>query len=180
MRVHAFLEQWGLINYQVSNKRNVQTKSPQVNPFYFKLFLSFSWDIFLYLQWGSEIRTSLDFECSKRGWVSNGPDFEWDLISGSPDIWNLYKWLPFCQKPFDILKKMSGFWMVGTIAVAKAQPFEIWPPKSLDFKWSDFRSPLYFKLFSSQTSTFPIIFLDPFWREKVLKLFLVGFLSPFS
>ena len=90
MRVHAFLEQWGLINYQVANERNVQTKSPQVNPFYFKLFLSFYRDIFidifLYLQWGSEIRTSLDFECSKRGWVSNGPDFEWDLISGSPDI----------------------------------------------------------------------------------------------
>ena len=30
----------------------------------------------------------------------------------------------------------SGFWMVGTIAlaIAKAQPLEIWPLKSLDFK----------------------------------------------
>ena len=41
----------------------------------------------------------------------------------------------------------SGFQMLGTIAIAKAQPFEIRPSKSLDFwmfldfKWSDFRSP---------------------------------------
>ena len=41
------------------------------------------------LQWGSEIRTSLDFEWSKRGWVTNGPDFEWDLKFGSPTISNL-------------------------------------------------------------------------------------------
>ena len=34
------------------------------------------------LQWGSEIWTSLDFEWSKRGWVANGLDFEWDLKSG--------------------------------------------------------------------------------------------------
>ena len=38
------------------------------------------------LQWGSEIRTSLEFEWSKRGWVSNVPDFEWDLKSGSSTI----------------------------------------------------------------------------------------------
>ena len=31
------------------------------------------------IQWGSEIRTILDFEWSKRGWISNGFDFEWDL-----------------------------------------------------------------------------------------------------
>ena len=39
---------------------------------------------------GTEIRTSLDFEWLKevgliRGWVANGPDFEWDLKSGSPN-----------------------------------------------------------------------------------------------
>ena len=28
------------------------------------------------IQWKSEILTSLDFEWSKRGWVTNGPDFE--------------------------------------------------------------------------------------------------------
>ena len=35
--------------------------------------------------------------------------------------------------------------MVGTIAIveAKAQPFEIQPSKSPDFKWTDFRSPVY-------------------------------------
>ena len=38
------------------------------------------------IQWGSEIRTSLDFEWSKRGWVANGPDFELNLKSGSPTI----------------------------------------------------------------------------------------------
>ena len=38
--------------------------------------------------------------------------------------------------------------MVGTIAIAisKAQPFEIPASKSPDFKWSDFRSPMYFTL----------------------------------
>ena len=35
-----------------------------------------------------EIQTSLDFEWSKRGWVANGPDFQWDLKSGSPTISN--------------------------------------------------------------------------------------------
>ena len=38
------------------------------------------------VQWGSEIRTSLDFEWSTRGWVANGLDFEWDLKCGSPTI----------------------------------------------------------------------------------------------
>ena len=30
----------------------------------------------LQIQWGSEMWTSLDFEWTKRGWVSKGPDFE--------------------------------------------------------------------------------------------------------
>ena len=38
------------------------------------------------VQWGSEIWTSLDFKWSKRCWVANGLDFEWDLKSGSPTI----------------------------------------------------------------------------------------------
>ena len=38
------------------------------------------------IQWASDIRTSLDFKRWKRGWVANGPDFEWDLKSGSPTI----------------------------------------------------------------------------------------------
>ena len=32
-------------------------------------------------QWGSEIQTRLDFKWVERGWVENGPDFEWDLKS---------------------------------------------------------------------------------------------------
>ena len=36
------------------------------------------------LQWGSEIWTSLDFNSSKRGWVANGPNLEWDLKSQRP------------------------------------------------------------------------------------------------
>ena len=31
------------------------------------------------LQWGSEIRTSLDFKWSKIGWVANCWVFKWDL-----------------------------------------------------------------------------------------------------
>ena len=38
------------------------------------------------VQQGSEIWNILDFEWSKRDWVANGPDFEWDLKSGSPTI----------------------------------------------------------------------------------------------
>ena len=38
------------------------------------------------IQWGSEIMTSLEFKWSERGWVTNGPDFEWDLKSASPTI----------------------------------------------------------------------------------------------
>ena len=44
--------------------------------------------------------------------------------------------------------------MVGTkaIAFAKAQPFKIRISKSPDFKWSDFRSPLYHKVDKNKTS----------------------------
>ena len=38
----------------------------------------------VYVQWGSEIWTSLDFKWSKIGWVANGLDFDWDLKFGSP------------------------------------------------------------------------------------------------
>ena len=73
------------------------------------------------LQWGYEIQISLDFKRSKRGWVVNCPDFEWDLKSGSPTI----------------LK--SG--QVATIlSKTKKSGFQIFPY----FEWSDFRSPLYF------------------------------------
>ena len=56
---------------------------------------------------GSEIRTSLDFKWSKRGCVANVPDFERDLKSRSPTIWNPDKWLPFFQKPFEILTNIQ-------------------------------------------------------------------------
>ena len=67
------------------------------------------------VQWGFEIRTSLDFEWSKRGRVANGQDFEWDLKSQDFE-WDLKsrQMAPFCQKP--------------------AGPFEIRTPKSMDFK----------------------------------------------
>ena len=42
-----------------------------------------AWSLF---QWGSEIWTRMDFRWSKRGWVLNGLDFEWDLKSGNPTI----------------------------------------------------------------------------------------------
>ena len=61
------------------------------------------------LQWGSEIHTSLDYKWLKKGWVVNGPDFEWDLKSGSSTIPNLDKWQPFFQKPVEIRTKMYGF-----------------------------------------------------------------------
>ena len=97
--------------------------------------------ITIVLQWGSKIWSSLDFEWSKRGWITNGLDFEWDLKSGSQIIWNPDKCLPFChikhlksrQKYHDL--EWSGFWMVGTIAIAmvKARPFEIWPTINPNF-----------------------------------------------
>ena len=76
--------------------------------------------------YSGDLKSDLDFEWSKRGWVTNGLDFEWHLKSGSTTIWNLDKWPPFCQKLFQIGTKMSGFWMVRTIAIAmaKAWPFE--------------------------------------------------------
>ena len=42
---------------------------------------------------------------------ANSPDFEWDLKSVSPTIWNPDKWLPFCQIIWNLDKK-SGFCMV--------------------------------------------------------------------
>ena len=55
----------------------------------------------LTVQWGSEIQTSLEFNWVKRGWLANGPDFEWDFD------WSSYQMV----------------WTIAT-AIAKAQPFE--------------------------------------------------------
>ena len=125
-----------------------------------------------WIQWGSEIRPSLDYQWSYRGWVANGLNFEWDLghiiwsfpessKSRSPTIWNPDKWPSFFQKPFEIRTKMSGFWVVRFLSGwdynyshAKARPLKnwtIWNPTFKisrfqivpDFKWWDFRSPLY-------------------------------------
>ena len=49
---------------------------------------------------GSEIWASLKFEWSKRGWVANGPDFEWDLEA----IWKP-KRLKYRQMAAILLKK---------------------------------------------------------------------------
>ena len=95
------------------------------------------------LQWGSEIRTSLDCKRSK--------EVGWQMVQISDGIWNpksrpfeiLTNGLSFCPKPFEIQTKY-GFWMVGTIAL-KIGPFEIWSSKSSDFECfqTDFRSLLY-------------------------------------
>ena len=86
---------------------------------------------------GIGIRTRPDSKRSKKlgfqmVWISNG-------------IWNPDKWLPFCQKPFEIRPKMSRvqkFVFSNGIDIAIAQPFENWSIwnlilKSLDFEWSD-------------------------------------------
>ena len=39
-------------------------------------------ELLIKIQWESEIQTSRDFVWLKRGWVANGPDFEF----GSPTI----------------------------------------------------------------------------------------------
>ena len=56
----------------------------------------------IYLHWGSEFQTSLDFEWSKRGLVGNGPDFEWDLKSGSPTTFKI--WTNGCHSVKKYLK----------------------------------------------------------------------------
>ena len=77
-------------------------------------------DFKCWIQWGFKIRTSLEKEVGLQ-------IFEWDLKSGSPAIWNLYKWMPFYRKPFEIrpskspefisplfkclADEWSGFWM---------------------------------------------------------------------
>ena len=82
-----------------------QNLRPQVSGFQ-KEAWELKWNLVKLITLGSEIRSSLDLEWSKRGWVANGPDFKWDLKSQSPTtIWNPDKCSPFCQK-------LSGFWMV--------------------------------------------------------------------
>ena len=87
------------------------------------------------------------------------------------------------SKLFEIQTKMSEFWMVGNIGLAKAvaRPFENWtiwnptPKKSgfcmfLDFEWSDFRSPLYLKYWSTvQTSVIQVT--ENFAQAYLNKLF---------
>ena len=98
----------------------------------------------------------------------------------SPTIWILDKWLPFCQKPFEVQSKCldfvwSCFRMVGAIATAivKAWPFEIRPSKSPDFEWSDFRSPKYYlvstKYFDISNFNFET-FQTWYWRYSLFPL----------
>ena len=87
----------------------------------------FKWSVIqeFLIQWGFEIWTSLDFKWSKRGWIVNGPDFEWDLKSRSPTIWNQNKWPPFCQKLF--------FWDHLILQPrASLSSFAMWGPAFLD------------------------------------------------
>ena len=96
----------------------------------------------VYVQWGSEFRTSLDFEWSKRGWVANSLEFEWDLKSGSPTTFKIgtngchsvKKDLKSRQKHPDF--DWSVFRMVGTLAlaIAKAPLFENRTISNLTFK----------------------------------------------
>ena len=65
-------------------------------------------DLISKLHWGSEIWTSLDFEWSKKGWVVNGLDFNWDLKA----------------QPFENQTNGCHFAMVRTIAIATAPLFE--------------------------------------------------------
>ena len=58
---------------------------------------------------GSEISTSLDIKWSKRGCFANGLVLEWDLKSRSQTVLNPDKWLPFWEKPFETLTKITGF-----------------------------------------------------------------------
>ena len=120
-----------------------------------------------WIQWGFEIRTSLDFKWLIRGWVENGLDLEWDLKLESPIILNQDKWVPFCKKPFEIRTWTSSFQKVRTLAIA--WPFEnqtIWNLTSKksgfqmfpDFEWSDFRSPLHCLLFKGPLVS---LFLNP-------------------
>ena len=68
---------------------------------------------------------------------------EWDLKSGSPNIWNLDKWLPFCQtiwNPDKTVHIWNGpvFEWFG-LEIAETWPFEnltIWNPT---FKMSGFQ-----------------------------------------
>ena len=60
-----------------------------------------------------------------KGWFSNGPDFKWDLKSGSPQSFeNWTNGCHFVQNHFNSGQKCldferSGFQMVGTIDIAK-------------------------------------------------------------
>ena len=79
---------------------------------------------FSYIQWGSEIRPSLDFVWSKRSWllmvrISNGI---WNPEAQPFEIWTNGSHF---VKPFEIQTKMSEFRMIGTvvIAMAKARTF---------------------------------------------------------
>ena len=94
-----------------------------------------------------DLKSSLDFERSKRNWFTNDLDIDWDLKTA---VWYLDKWLKFCQELFE----WFSFRMVGNIALANARIFEnqtIWNTifkntrlqRIPDFDWSDFRSPLY-------------------------------------
>ena len=56
-------------------------------------------------------------------WISNGQkEIRLQMVHISNGMWNPDKWLPFCQKTFEIWTQMSSFQMVMTIAIA--QPFK--------------------------------------------------------
>ena len=84
--------------------------------------------------------------------ILNDSNFEWDLKYRNPTIWNLDKWLSFCQKPFKIWKKKFGLWMVWFWNGLKhGYSPTLWQTQHLkpifnlflDFERSNFRSPLH-------------------------------------
>ena len=97
-------------------------------------------------------------------------------------IQNPDKWLTIFHKPFEIRTKMSGFRMVWTIALAIAWLFEIHPSKTrlqmlLDFKWSDFRSPLFWIFMSSnhwKVNHYTLGLVSMIWMPKIPSYTTVG------
>ena len=74
------------------------------------------------IQWGSEIWTS--FKCSKKGWLANGPDFEWNLASGSSTICNLDKVATHFFKNHLKFGKKCVFELLGLQLKLYQGPFE--------------------------------------------------------
>ena len=100
-----------------------------------------------------------------------------------PNHWNPDKWLPFCQKPFEIRTNMSGFWMVrfsNGWDYTYGHSQTIWKPDHLKSNLQNvwISNAFGFQMVGFQIPTVFMLLSDMIWRFVQNELTYLSYFQP--